>query len=89
MLATRPGSDRTGLETWEDRTDQGHQSPPQLAEAGQGATSRQLPGPASTRRLPAGDGRLRVEQTPERLTLSDPDEEEAYLSSTVWVDVEE
>lgn len=54
-----------------------------------GQTERR-PGPAERRRqLPSGDGRLQVERTAERLTLSDPDAEEAYLSSTVWVDIEE
>ncbi len=73
-----------------DRRDRTADHGRQLAETGGGPEPRQLPGPGERRRrLPAGDGRLQVEQTPERMTLSDPDDEDAYLSSTLWVDVEE
>lgn len=89
VLATRPdGPVRTVLTA--DRHDRPSDHGHQLAETDGGARPRQLPGPTQTRRrLPAGEGRLQVDQTPERLTLSDPDDDEAYLSSTVWVDVEE
>jgi|GEM_PF-5721558 len=51
---------------------------------------RSLPSSRDTRRgLPAGRGTLEVERTRDRLTISDPATEEAYLSSTVWVEVEE
>lgn len=40
------------------------------------------------RRLPSGDGGLDVERDTDRLVISDPAREEAYLASTVWVDVE-
>ena len=43
----------------------------------------------SVRELPAGDGVLEVERTPDRLILSDPAAEDAYLASTTWVEVEE
>lgn len=89
-LATRPGAFGRSIATREHSDGQAGQSSPQLAETGGRSRPRQLPGPAGQRRrLPAGDGRLQVERTPERLTLSDPDDEEAYLSSTLWVDVEE
>lgn len=89
-LATHRGTLGRSLDTTEQPGGNGGRSRPQLAEAAGRTRQRQLPGPAGQRRrLPAGDDRLRVERTPERLTLSDPDEDEAYLSSTVWVDVEE
>ena len=47
------------------------------------------PTSGSARELPAGDGVLEVERTPDRLILSDPAAEDAYLASTTWVDVEE
>lgn len=53
------------------------------------ATRRSLPTTPEPRRgLPAGDGPLDVERTADGLTISDPALEEAYLSSTHWVDVE-
>lgn len=38
--------------------------------------------------LPAGDRNLSVDRADGRLTLRDPDREGAYVSSTVWEDVE-
>lgn len=71
-------------------TDQAADVALSLSDESGDVSSRELPRPDSqARRLPTGDGRLQVERTPDRLTLSDPDDDDAYLSSTVWVEVEE
>lgn len=89
-LRTLPNARAQGLESREAPSAPAEESAPKLAETATGTSARQLPDPdADRRRLPAGDGRLQVECTAERMILSDPDEEDAYLVSSVWVDVEE
>lgn len=55
-----------------------------------GPGERPLPtGRGHNRALPTGRGALEVDRDADRLTISDPAAEEAFLSSTVWVEVEE
>lgn len=89
-LRTLPKAGSHAFESPQPRSTPADETPPQLAETATGSSARQLPDPnADRRRLPAGDGRLQVECTAERMILSDPDEDDAFLESTVWVDVEE
>jgi len=60
------------------------------SDDGQSSARRSLPSGRGTRRgLPASRAALQVERTADRLTISDPAADEAFLSSTHWVDVEE
>lgn len=64
-------------------------SPVRGHAAGGASSQRSLPAARwDRRRLPSGDGGLHVEHDTDRLVISDPAREEAYLASTVWVDVE-
>jgi len=64
--------------------------PREGSDGGSASARRPLPSGRGTRRgLPASRAALRVERTADRLTISDPAADEAFLSSTHWVAVEE